>query len=169
VCHGVDADHPDNPETQVPTDTIELCTICHQAMPARPAVQPQIVMAEHPSPDEAGEQCHSCHDAHSPGGGERTRGATDAESPAAVSADSPTVLLTAVSTCARCHGEFGEGRRKNPAISGMESGTFVDLMNMYASGAREHKAMNKYASELSAEEIVALSSYYQDLAVETQD
>lgn len=166
VCHGVDPEHPDNPATHVPADTIELCTSCHQAMPARPAGHPQIVMAEHPSTDEAGEQCHDCHDPHSPGGVEPTTGLAEGGSPAADSADSSSDLLAVVPKCAKCHGESGEGRRKNPPIAGMEPGAFVDLMNLYASGAREHRAMNRYAGELSAEEIVALSSYYEDLAAE---
>lgn len=169
VCHGTDPGHPDNPEMSVPAETIKLCTNCHQAMPARPAGHPQILMAEHPSPDEAGMQCHSCHDPHSPGGGEAVAGAADTGSEGAVPADSSVNLPDAVSKCARCHGQFGEGRKNNPAIAGMDSSAFVELMIMYASGVREHKAMNRYASELSTEEIAELSRYYEHLAAQSPE
>lgn len=166
ICHGPDPGHPDNTQMSVPASTIEICTLCHEALPARPAQHPQIVVADHPSPDEAGEQCHSCHDPHSPGDGGSIAGVAGADSE---TADSSATLLAAVPGCAKCHGDFGEGRRKNPAIAGLETNTFIDLINMYASGSREHKAMNRYASELSAEEILELARYYEQLAPETPD
>ena len=66
VCHGTNRDHPDNDNMLIPADTIRLCSSCHEAMPSRPARQPQVVVAEHPSRDEVLTQCHTCHNPHSP-------------------------------------------------------------------------------------------------------
>ena len=67
VCHGTQRDCPVDGVSRIPADKIKLCTTCHEAMPARPAAQPQIDLAEHPFPDEETPQCHTCHDRHSPG------------------------------------------------------------------------------------------------------
>ncbi len=62
VCHTAARDHPADGLLPVPSETVKLCTLCHEKMPARPAAQPQIVVVEH-----AGEeQCVTCHDPHSP-------------------------------------------------------------------------------------------------------
>lgn len=169
VCHGVDPGHPDNPATSVPTNTVEICTLCHEAMPARPTRQPQIVSAEHPSAEDAGQQCHSCHDPHAPGGLETPSEVAVSEGQGAAATDSSADLLAIVSKCEKCHGKFGEGRARNPAIAGLEPGEFVDLLNQYASGARENKLMNKYAGALSTEEIAELSKYYENLAAESPE
>ncbi len=163
VCHGTDQDHPDNGKTLIPADTIKLCTICHEAMPARPAVQPQIVVAEHPFPGEETEQCHNCHDPHSPGGGEQGEGSPEIAAQAMTAAESSVSVPTASSKCAKCHGKQGEGRKKNPALAGLESAIFIELMNKYKSGAGENKKMIKFARELSDEEITELAKYYESL------
>ncbi len=62
VCHGAAGDHPANGKLPVPTETVKLCTLCHEAMPTRPVTQPQIVVAEHAGT----EQCITCHNPHSP-------------------------------------------------------------------------------------------------------
>lgn len=62
VCHTAAGDHPLDGMLPVPSDTVRLCTLCHEKMPSRPAAQPQIVVSEH-----AGEeQCVACHDPHAP-------------------------------------------------------------------------------------------------------
>lgn len=67
ICHGNAArEHPDNYPLPIAEDTIKLCTLCHEQMPARPAFQPQIVVAEHPFPHEGDLQCKNCHNPHSP-------------------------------------------------------------------------------------------------------
>jgi cytochrome c553 len=163
VCHGTSRGHPDTGKMQIPNDTIVLCSNCHEAMPARPAGQPQIVLAEHPSPGEAGSQCHTCHDPHSPaddGPGLEPPGAGAQQGDLADAAASVTEL---VSKCARCHGKRGEGRRKNPPLAGMDSGEFIEKMNKYKSGTGEKTKMDKYAEPLSDEEIVELARYYENL------
>ena len=163
VCHGTDQDHPDNGKSLIPVDTIKLCTICHEAMPARPAAQPQIIVSEHPFPGEETEQCHACHNPHSPGDEEQDKGAPEITAQAKAAAESPVSVPTASSKCAKCHGKQGEGRKKNPALAGLESAIFVKLMNQYKSGESENKKMNKYAGELSDEEITELAKYYESL------
>ncbi|MFQ6005581.1 MAG: hypothetical protein ACE5OQ_08750, partial [Woeseia sp.] len=72
VCHGAAREHPADGPLPIPDDTIRLCTVCHEAMPTRPAAQPQIVVAEHPFRHEGALQCITCHNPHSPKiGGQR--------------------------------------------------------------------------------------------------
>jgi len=82
---------------------------------------------------------------------------------AKVSAETLIDLPDAVPKCAKCHGKQGEGRRKNPAIAGLEAVVFIERMNMYLSGARENKRMAKIAKSLSNEEIEKLARYYESL------
>ena len=163
VCHGTQRDCPVDGISRIPADTIKLCTTCHEAMPARPAAQPQIDLAEHPFPDEETPQCHTCHDPHSPGDGLADEEAPAAETQADLTAGVPDILPDLAKKCAKCHGKQGEGLKKNPALAGMESAVFIERMNLYRSGARESKKMTKYAKRLSDEEIVELAEYYESL------
>jgi cytochrome c553 len=168
VCHGTNREvclspkheRSENAETTIPSDTIRLCTTCHLALPARPDKQPQIVLGQHPFPDEETPQCYTCHNPHSPSNEEptETEGA-----PVAPISESPVKEPAAVSKCARCHGKQGQGRNKIPALAGMKTAVFIDQMNKYKSGALEHKAMARYAKSLSDEEIVELAHYYESL------
>jgi cytochrome c553 len=167
VCHGTnrevcldpDREHIKNGKTSIPTDTIRLCTTCHLAMPARPARQPQIVLGQHPFPDEETPQCYTCHNPHSP---------SNEEPPAEAGAQAETITEplveapAAASKCARCHGKLGQGRNKIPAIAGMESAVFIEKMNQFKSDTGESKTtMTNYARQLSDEEIVELARYYE--------
>jgi cytochrome c553 len=164
VCHGTDHQgHPDDGKTLIAADTIRLCTTCHEEMPARPARQPQIVVAGHPFPDEETDECHTCHDPHAPQDDESTAAAPDTEALAEVSAGSSIDQPDAVRKCAKCHGKKGEGRRKNPALAGLEVTVFIERMNMYLSGERDNKKMTKAAKLLSSEEIEELARYYESL------
>jgi len=163
VCHGADRGCPENGKAMIPADTIRLCSTCHEAMPARPERQPQIVVAEHPFPDEAGSQCHTCHDPHTPTDGRLPAVAPNTEPREVTIAKPPANLSAVVSKCSRCHGKQGQGRKKNPALAGMESAVFIEQMNNFKSGASESKKMAKYAKPLSDEEIVGLARYYEGL------
>ena len=163
VCHGTDPGHPDNGETMIAADTIRLCSICHEKMPARPERQPQIVIAGHPFPDEETEQCHTCHDPHSPGEDEAPATAPGSEIPSETSAVTIIDVPETASKCAKCHGKKGEGRRKNPALAVLEAGVFIERMNMYISGERDDKKMARAVKSLSGEEIEELARYYESL------
>jgi len=161
VCHGTDHQgHPDDGKTLIHADTTRLCSICHEEMPARPARQPQIVVAEHPSPEEATSQCHTCHDPHSPQDEEWT---AEKQANAGAIAGLPAQLPPAAAKCAKCHGKQGQGRKKNPALAGMESAVFIEQMNKFKSGDSESKKMIKYARRLKDGEIEALARYYESL------
>ena len=164
ACHGADRGCPENGKAMIPADTVRLCTTCHEAMPARPARQPQIVLAEHPFPDDENTECQTCHDPHSPTVEELLAGVeTRADTQADAKAELPSDLPAAISKCLKCHGKQGQGRRKNPPLAGMDSAVFIEQMNKFRSGAGESKKMTKYAKQLSDEEIVELARYFEGL------
>lgn len=155
VCHGPYLGCPENSKAMIPSDTIRLCSTCHEAMPARPASQPQIVFAEHPFPDEEKPQCKTCHNPHAP-----TVEELLAEAPVEDAAVEPPATA---SKCLKCHGQQGQGRRNNPPIAGLEAAVFIEMMNQYKSGAGESKTMIRYAKSLTGEEIEELARYYESL------
>jgi len=164
VCHGADSAHPENERTLIPTDTIRLCTTCHLAMPARPAAQPQIVLGQHPFPDEETPQCITCHDPHSPGDMQSDEAAPgEGGDMAGASMSAPAVT----SKCAKCHGQQGEGVKKNPALAGLDPEVFTERLNEYKTGARKNKIMAKFANSLSAEDIAELAAFYHSLAAKS--
>lgn len=66
-------------------------------------------------------------------------------------------------SCAGCHGKKGEGKKKNPALAGIEEAKFVKAINDYKSGARKNKMMKKFAKKLSDGDIANLAAYYHAL------
>lgn len=159
VCHGKYLGCPDNSKAMLPADTIRLCTMCHEAMPARPAQQPQVVLAEHPFPDEEKPECKTCHNPHSPTVEELLEPGPDAVVAAEALAEPPA----AASKCLKCHGKMGQGRRNNPPLAGLSAGKFIELMNQFKAGLGDNKTMIRYAKALSDEEIAALARYYESL------
>lgn len=159
VCHGVDAGHPDDGKSLKPQDVIRLCTTCHEAMPARPASQPQITLGQHPFPDEETPECTTCHDPHSPAEFKPEEGGQEAGT-----AESAVSAPASAARCAKCHGEHGEGVKRNPPLAGMDAKVFVERLELYKSGERSNKLMAKMAKSLSEEEAAELAEYYQSLA-----
>ncbi len=144
VCHGAAREHPaDGGKLPIPDDTVKLCTLCHEKMPARPAAQPQIVVSEH-----AGEeQCVTCHDPHSPAlGGDQAGEESD---PAAA--------------CAGCHGDEGRGTGDFPSLAGKDADYLAMQLRNYRSGARENAMMNTIAESLSDADIVGFAAFYAAL------
>jgi predicted CXXCH cytochrome family protein len=169
VCHGINREHPDNSKMLIPADTIKLCLTCHQAMPARPARQPQIVVGEHPVAGMETPPCQTCHNPHSPGDEGPAADAPGTDTQAGTVAESAASVPASVSKCGKCHGKQGQGRGKNPALAGMESAAFIEQMNQFKTGARENKMMAKYAQQLSDEEMMELALYYEGLAAAPAD
>ncbi len=166
ICLATDQERLENDRSTIPTDTIRLCTTCHLALPARPATQPQIVLGQHPFPDEETPQCYTCHNPHSPSNEEP---AVTEGDPAVAVTEAAAKVPAAVSKCARCHGKQGQGRNKTPALAGMQAAVFIEQMNNYKSGAIENKTMARYANSLSEEEIVELAHYYENLPAPAPD
>jgi predicted CXXCH cytochrome family protein len=146
VCHGAAGDHPATGKLPIPADTRDLCTRCHEAMPARPAAQPQIVVREH-----AGEQrCITCHNPHSPRIG-------DGAAAAAAGAPSSAAL---VGKCTGCHGVDGGGVGTFPPLAGKTREYLAQQLRDYRSGARENPMMNTLSASLTDEEIAALAAHF---------
>jgi cytochrome c553 len=162
ICLATDQERLQMGKSTIPADTIKLCTMCHLALPARPAGHPQIVLGQHPFPDEETPQCYTCHKPHSP---------SNEEAPAEEGAVAvpPASLPAVVAKCARCHGQQGQGRNKTPALAGTKAAVFIEHMNNYKSGVRDNKIMAKYAQQLSDEETAELALYYEGLAAATAD
>lgn len=158
VCHGVYQGCPENGKAMLPPDTIELCTMCHLAMPSRPAQHPQIVLAEHPFADEEKPQCKTCHNPHAPTVEELLE-----PEPGAVASEPSVQPPASAEKCLRCHGQQGQGRRNNPPIAGLEASVFIELMNKYKAGEGGSKTMTRFAKALSDEDIAALAEYYEKL------
>jgi len=156
VCHGASEECPVKEGTRIPADTIRLCSTCHEKMPARPTGQPQIVLGEHPFADGETMPCIECHDPHAPGPIAREEETGIAQAMAVTAPE-------AASKCAKCHGKQGEGVKKNPALSGLDSAVFTDKMQIYRSGGGDSKIMTRFAKALSDEEIAEFAAYYQSL------
>ncbi len=160
VCHGTTEECPVKEGTRIPADTIRLCLTCHEAMPARPTAQPQIVPGEHPFADGEIMQCNECHDPHSPGPVAREEFTTVVEPPIASKA---VAAPDGAKQCAKCHGKEGEGVKKNPPLAGMAAADFMEKMQMYRLGGGDSKIMIRFAKSLSDEETLELAAYYESL------
>ncbi len=145
--------HPENLKLTVPADTRVLCTLCHEKLPARPAAQPQIVVAEH-----AGEQqCAVCHDPHSP-----LLNLVSSQ-PAAASGSAAAGEAKAAD-CIGCHGASGVSVVTTyPSLKG-KSGDFIrKSLTDFRSGARKNPVMNAMAAGLSNADIENLGDYFDSL------
>ena len=149
--------HPDNLKLTVPADTRALCTLCHEKMAARPAQQPQIVVAEH-----AGEQqCAVCHDPHSP------LLNLVAAAPAAQQGSAAAGEAKAAD-CIGCHGEEGVSvDLPGPTLAGQKAAYLVESFMAYKSGARSEDMMNAAAEGASDEDAADLAAYYASLTCES--
>jgi cytochrome c553 len=143
VCHEAAREHPIDGKMTVPEDTVRLCSQCHEAMPARPAAQPQIVVAEHAGTA----QCIDCHSPHSPKIGGEAAGGAEA----------------LVAQCAGCHGEDGLGNADSPPLAGKQAEFLVQRMHDYKSGAADNAMMNMIAGTLSDQDILDLAAHYAAL------
>lgn len=153
ICHGAAGEeHALGAKLAIPTDTVSLCTLCHEAMPGRPAAQRQVEVSQH-----AGEQqCVACHNPHSPKIGGPATTQTAAAAPVAA-APGPSAK------CAGCHGADGLGVGTFPALAGKDADYLAKQLQAYKSGARLNPMMNVIAKSLSENDITDLAAYYSSM------
>jgi cytochrome c553 len=163
VCHGPAPAHPDDKVSLIPSDTIRLCSTCHESMPARPATQPQIVLGKHPFDDGEVMPCIECHDPHSPGPVVREQEAGGPAPGEPTAAATGIVMPEAATKCGKCHGRQGEGVKDNPPLAGLDPSLFTELINLYRSGGGGSKIMTRFAKSLTEEETAELAAYYAGL------
>lgn len=169
VCHGPAREHPATGPLPKPDNTIKLCTVCHEAMPTRPATQPQIVIAEHPVKHDGDLQCLTCHNPHSPKLGAEPATAADqiATTPVvAITAPPPKLsarLVVLTTPCTPCHGADGRNSAMSAALAGSDRSVLVQNLEEYRSGARQHPVMNAVTKSLSDEDIADLAEHYAGL------
>jgi len=181
TCHGASAKHPSAPPAAPsapvdprmhsriaaerldhvklanPTDTVKLCTLCHEKMPGRPATQRQIEVSRH----VAGQQCIVCHNPHSPK--LAAAGVPQAAKPGDVAAGRKKAA-----TCTGCHG--AEGVSPNPvwpSLAGQQRGYLVGALRAYKTGARRDPLMTEQAKGLSEADMIELAAFYASLSCQS--
>ena len=160
VCHGAAGErdvkgmfdhvstgvvHPAGPKLAMPTDSIKLCSVCHEKMPGRPAGQKQIDIATHAGT----QQCTTCHNPHAP------KTMLGFLAPDAKPADA-TAGKAAV--CMGCHG--GDGVSTNPVwpnLAGQHDAYLLNALRAYKSGARDNAMMVAVVKGLSDADMHDLS------------
>lgn len=149
--------HPENLKLAVPADTRQLCPLCHERMPARPAQQPQIVVAEHAGT----QQCTACHNPHSP--------SLNLVSPASMTQLGDAAAGEAkAADCIGCHGAAGVSTVPTvPTLAGQKSAYLIEAFNAYQTGARANPTMNYYAEGKSDEDAGDLAAYFASLTCES--
>jgi predicted CXXCH cytochrome family protein len=150
VCHGPAQGHPQNGKLPIPTDTVKLCTQCHEAMPGRPVTQPQIQVAQH----SGGQQCNVCHNPHSP---------KISAAASKVTGDAAAGKLSAAA-CSSCHGADGNSPNDTwPNLAGQNAAYLARILTAYKSGDQSDAAMTPMAQALSNTDIQNLAVYYAGL------
>ncbi len=147
VCHGAAQGHPQNGKLPIPADAVKLCTLCHEAMPGRPATQPQVQVAQHSS----GQQCTLCHNPHSP---KIVAAATKVAGDAAAGKQR-------AAACVSCHGVDGTSPNDTwPNLAGQSAAYLAKILAAYKSGDQKDVAMTPLAQALSNADIQNLAAYY---------
>jgi cytochrome c553 len=148
-------DHPSNLKLTIPTDTRQLCTLCHEKMAGRPEAQPQIVVADHAGT----QQCTACHKPHSP----KIALASAAAAPGDAAAGNAKAAA-----CAGCHGAEGvSANLPGPTLAGQNDAYLVDAFKAYATGARDNPMMSAAAQGASTEDAADLAAYFASLKCES--
>jgi cytochrome c553 len=154
VCHGAAKGHPQQAKLPIPADTRKLCTLCHEAMPERPRVQPQVDLAQH----SAGQQCVLCHNPHAP----KLAGVV-----AKSDGDAAAGNRIHTARCASCHGAAGISPNDTwPSLAGQNAAYLVRILGAYKSGDQTDVIMSPLARALSDADVQDLAAYYAGLSCE---
>jgi len=141
-------DHPKNLKLVVPTDSRQLCTLCHERMTGRPLQQRQIIVADH----AATQQCTVCHNPHSP--------RLNLVSAPAAQVGDPAAGKLEAAACTGCHGTDGVSNNlPGPTLASQNAGYVIDALKAYSTGAREDAMMNA-AAKITAEDAANLAAYF---------
>ena len=153
VCHGAAKGHPqEKTKLTIPADTRKLCTLCHEAMPGRPATQPQVALAQH----SGGQQCVVCHNPHAP----KLAGVV-----AKVAGDAAAGSKKHAASCASCHGAAGISPNDTwPNLAGQNAAYLVRILGAYKSGDQTDVMMSPIAKTLSDADVQNLAAYYAGLS-----
>ncbi len=168
VCHGVagsrdetplsdisatGADHTNQLKLENPSDTVKLCTLCHEQMPGRPLEQKQIVVATHAED----QQCKACHNVHSPRIFVWALASTSQPGNAAAG-------KAIAGNCAACHGKSGVSEIPTiPSLAGQNEAYLANAIMAYRRGLREDPMMTGMAKDLSDTAAENLAAYYAGL------
>ncbi len=138
-----------------PDEMRGVCIACHEKMPGRPSIQPQVVINAH-----AGEElCTTCHNPHSPKINYDKVPRMVAMKKAGVGNATAGKVVSA--NCATCHGNTGiSASGAIPNLAGQKSIYLANSLRAYKSNARSNGIMNAMASALSDSDIENVSTYY---------
>lgn len=143
-------DHPKNLKMVVPTDTRQLCTLCHERMTGRPLQQRQIVVADHAGT----QQCTVCHNPHSP-----RLNLVSATSPA--QAGDAAAGKAKAAACAGCHGAEGVSvNLPGPTLAGQHEAYLQDALKAYITGGRSDPMMGAMVQGLSNDDAANIAAYF---------
>jgi len=151
VCHGAAEGHPQNGKLPIPTDTVKLCTLCHENMTGRPRTQPQIDVAQHAN----NQQCIVCHNPHAP----------KIQTAAAKVAGDAAAGRERAAACAGCHGPNGISANDTwPNLAAQHPAYLARILGAYRSGKQKDVAMTPMAQGLSDADVQNLAVYFGGLS-----
>ena len=151
VCHGAAEGHPQNGKLPIPTDTVKLCTLCHESMTGRPRTQPQIDVAQHAN----NQQCIVCHNPHAP----------KIQTAAAKVAGDAAAGRERAAACAGCHGANGVSPNDSwPNLAGQHPAYLASILGSFKAGKQKDVVMTPMAQGLSDTDVQNLAVYFGGLA-----
>jgi cytochrome c553 len=143
-------EHPKNLKMVVPTDTRQLCTLCHERMAGRPLQQRQIVVADHAGT----QQCTVCHNPHSP------RLNLVSAAPLAQAGDA-AVGNAKAAACVGCHGAEGVSvNLPGPTLAGQHEAYLLNALKAYIAAERSDPMMSAGAQGLSNDDAANIAAYF---------
>jgi cytochrome c553 len=143
----------DHVKLMIPTDTVKLCTVCHEKITGRPAAQRQIEVSTHSGTQE----CTTCHNPYSPK-------IAIAAIPIAVKTGDIAAGREIAARCAGCHGVAGVSSNPAwPSLAGQQPVYLLSALNAYKTGARRDPLMTVQAAGLSAADTNNLVAYFSRL------
>jgi len=154
VCHGAAPGHPEKLKVLIPTDTLRLCSQCHEQMPGRPTASIlQVDLRKH-FPDAG--QCIACHNPHSP------------KIPAAALVADRKSAESVTASCAACHGANGVSTNDAwPNLAGQNPAYIARALGAFKTGGRASETMGPMAQTLADGDVANVAAYFSSLPCRT--